>query len=695
MKESSNSAVLAIRPLKYQGEQILKKQWPDFLLSFKKLLIQIGSEAQDSSDELLLLDYDHPYTALTSFFESLDLIKKQKWKEEWGPVPIQVIFHLQKKKEPPALFRDYTASIWGALQQEVFYVTRALKLQWVQIFADKEIPHHQFIDAEEGMSQLSFSGDLSQFKRDKLMPSRYLAAQGSNKECFYCGMSNHIPAKCPSKLMSMETRGISMVGYLPFSEIDSYFKKVFTHQKKLEELLGSNIDAAEIRKQPALQVFLAYFDVYLVFQARFLGYIAFSVHPAWDGSGKIDRVKIDSRNLHTALDCLRVGQYKEAYDFMVVENQTIAGKQFYATVGQAFIALERGRWADMGQFLQLASGMASSEKETIYISLLLSRYHSLSGHPWKAEEIIQSVVNLYTDCQEVLYRKVQSMVDDGLGQQALQLLRKLAGAERHYFISILFDPALLPVTDMSESMLVSLVQAKEKEARENLVNAQGDYAELKNWFACEDEDLETNLSALSKLEKQFSRRSLYDVIDVVERAKALSMGSSRLRESKLDELNSQVDEAVINWGQYNSFWNSYPYKSFFRKFQSAMIVGKRKLVEARSVAGENLGEGRMRIKSGLSCLDSAKSMIGHMQKFKLVFDTFKMFGKKLIKIELIFTGLMLLFFPLVTVLLADHLSPRVVRLVSDPIFRKECIFVVNLLVAPFIAFMTTIREVTK
>ncbi|HIJ79300.1 MAG: hypothetical protein OEY01_09975 [Desulfobulbaceae bacterium] len=695
MKESIQSAVLAIRPLRYQGEQILKKQWPDFLISFKKLLIQIGREAKDSTDELLLLDYDHPYTALVSFLESLDLIKKQKWKQEWGPIPVQVIFHLHKKKEPPPLFRDSTASLWSALQAEALYVTRVLKLQWVQLFADKNLPVYQFVDGEEGLARLTFSGDLSQLKREKLLPSRYLAGQGTNKECFYCGMSNHVPSKCPTKMMDMETRGISLVGYLPFSEIDAHFQKVFTHQKKMEDLLGSNIGVAEIRKHPALQVFLAYFDVYLVYQARFLGYIAFSVHPAWDGSGKIDRVKIDSRNLHTGLDCLRVGQYKEAYELMVVENQTIAGKQFYATVGQAFIALERGRWADMGQFLQLAIGMASTEKEKIYISLLLSRYHSLSGHPWKAEEIIQSVANLYIDCQEVLYRKIQTMVDDGLGQQALQLLRKLAGGDRQYFMAILFDPALMPVTDMTESMLSALVQVKQKEARESLATAQSDYAELKNWFACEDEDLQTNLKVLVNLEEQFARRSLYDVIDVVERSKALSMGSSRLRENKLDELNSQVDEAVLTWDKFNNYWHGYPYKSFFGRFQGCLLAGKRKLVEARSVAGENLGEARKRKKLGLSYIDTARSMVDHMQKLKVVFDTLKIFGKKLIKAELILTGVMLLIFPLITVLLADQLSPRLVMLASDSVFKRECLFVANLLVAPFFAFAATLRAVSK
>ena len=218
MKEIDHSSLLAIHPLSYQGEQVLQDRWPAFLQALRKLLIQVGIEAPESTAELLLIYYDEPFAALSTFFESLESLKKQHWQANWGGVPIQVILHLHRKKDPPVDFCEATAPIWGVVQQEILHVTRALKLQWDQLFAGKKLPAHQFVDAGDGLFQLSFSGDLSELKRERLFTGRFLAAKGACPECFYCGMTNHAPAHCPSKQLTMDTRGLNLVGYLPLAK---------------------------------------------------------------------------------------------------------------------------------------------------------------------------------------------------------------------------------------------------------------------------------------------------------------------------------------------------------------------------------------------------------------------------------------------------------------------------------------------
>ncbi len=696
MKEIDHSSLLAIRPLSYQGEQVLQDRWPPFLQALRNLLVQVGIEAADSTAELLLIYYDEPFAALSTFFESLESLKKQQWQADWGAVPIQVILHLHRKKDPPVDFGEATAPVWGVLEQETPYVTRALKLQWNQLFAGKKLPAHQFVDAGDGLFQLCFSGDLSELKRDRLFTGRFLAAKGACPECFYCGMANHAPAHCPSKQLTMDTRGLNLVGYLPLPKIDGLFKQVMAEQKKMAELLATNIDAAQIRNDPALQVYVAYWDMYLIYQPRFLAYSAFSLLSSWDGGGKSDRVKVDSRNLHAGFDCLRVGQYKQAFDFMKAENQALGGKQFYATLGQAFVALERGRMGDMAHFLQMANSTASTEKEKIYISLLFARFHRLAGHPWKAEQLVSSVANLYVDCPELQYSLIQTKVHEGLGQQQMQLLRKLAAGDRRYFMIALMDPTLLPANSMVENVLSGLLDLKNKEAGENLAEAQEAWAQLQAWFGDEeDEELRTNLTVLANLEEQFRRRGVYDVLDVADRAKSLGMACPRLREARLEELNVQVDTAAMAWADYNAFWQEYPYQSFFRDFKSFLFAGKRKFVEARSIAGESLAKARARLQTGQAQVELLTGLVERMLKVKLALDTLATFLKKLMFAELVLSVLAFLSLPLITIVLPGMLGQDIVRLVKDPQMQKGCMVVLTLFLAPFFALALTIRSMSE
>ena len=696
MKDGKYALLLAVRPMHSLGEEALGKRWPDFLKAFRSLLLQVGVEVPGGDEQLYLLEYDEPYAALTSFFESLTLLKKKEWQGRGGAIPLQAILHLQRKKDPPPEFFTATSSLWSVLQPELFHVSRTLKVQWEQLFAGKKLPAHRFVDVEAGIFQVQFAEDASKIRREKLFPGRYLAAQGKYKECFYCGLANHVPANCPTKLLAMDARGVHLVGYQPLAQIDALFQKDMADPKAMPELLARAVaDPALLRKDPALQVILAYFDIYLIYQPRFLGYAAFSISPAWDGSGRLDRVKVGSRTLYNGLDCLRVGKYKEAFDLLAAESQAIAGKQFYATIGQAFISLERGRLGDMAQFLQMAGNLASTEKEKIYISLLLARFHSLAGHAWKAEQVMQSVVNLYADCQEVLYRAVQNSAALGGGQSAIPLIRKLTGSERRYFLALLMDPALLPIGSLVENVLTSVLEAKSKEARENFSVARNDYAELAAWVGEEDEELAGNLNALAHLEKQLARKSFYDLLDVAEKAKALSMACPRLREAKLDLLNEQVDEAALGWGAHSRYWQGYPYQMFFRDFSATLSTAKRKFVEARSVAGENLATAKARLAQGERYLADLQKMTERMQRLKVALDTLRAFVRKLLATELICSALMFLALPVITLLLADSLDPEFVRLVRDPRVQKKAMFVVNMLVAPFLALALTIRFMTR
>ncbi|MFZ5762687.1 MAG: hypothetical protein ACOY8P_07170 [Thermodesulfobacteriota bacterium] len=685
--------LLAIHNLPFMGERFLPGRWEGFIHDLRLILRSSGIESPDSRPELLLFNYDHPHTAITAFFEGLAQIKREyEWERAKGTLPLQIVFHLEKKGEVPPPFRVASGRVWEGVLHETVYLSRALKHQWERLMVGRKMPSHHFETEESGLFPLRFEGP-AEIKRERLFPYRQLIVKSGQRECFYCGMTTHKPGTCPSRLLATEDRAVQDVGYLSFAELAACFREAMANAGKLMEVLAAGLDGRALRENKLLQVFVAYFDLYLVYQPRYLRRIAFSIHPTWDGTGQSERIKVDSRNLQLGLDGLRVGQYNQAYELLMAENQLMGGKQFYATIGLAFLALERDRMDEVAHHLQIAGGMASNEKEKIYISLLLSRFHDLTGHPWKAEHAIQSILNLYVDCHEVNYRKVQLLVREGQGAKALKLIARLVEADRLYFMTALLDPVLLPVQGLVEDILAAHVQHAGELATEALTKANADYEALKKWFDGDDPDLAENLRALDQLEEQYARKAYYDFLDVATRAQELSRVAPRLREAKLEELNTRVDEAVLRWDRYNVLWSDYPYKPLFREFQELLRRGKRQLVESRSVASESLAQANGRLDSALTDVTGLQPVAERMQKVRIALDTLRVFGKKLVAVELVLFSVLLLLYPVLAMLLADQLGDTLVQMLRSGAFQRNVLFVTMGVVAPAIAFAQTVRAI--
>lgn len=688
--------LLAVHPLSFIGARLLGNRWGELVEDLRRGLRAAGVEAPDSNSDLLLVNYENPLAAVTSLFEQLDRLRKKfGWEGEKVPLPLQYILHLEKKNELPPNFRAADAPAWEGLAHETVYLSRALKLQWEQLVAGRpEIPAHQLQDDETGLVRLHFSNPAA-LRRKRLFPYRHLLVEPGRPVCFYCGMTGHPSAKCPSKLLTMDSLGITELGYQSLEMIGPNFKAAFADLRKMVALLGPGVELAQIRKDPVLQTFIAFFDSLIVYQPRYLWYLAFSIHPVWSGISQLQKIKLDSRNLQSGLDCLRVGQYEQARELLLAENQALGGKQFYATVGLAFVALERGRPEEMGHQLQLAVGLAEVEKEKIYVSLLLSRYHDIIGHVWKADHAIQAVANLFVDCHEVIYRRIQIAVKKGQGANVIKALGKLVEMNRLYFMIVLMDPVLLPIEGLVEDLLAAYPRAARAQAEEILAETKKEYERLRKWFDGDDKDFNSNLDALINIDKQMERGSYYDLVDVIKRARILRQSGPRLQESKIDQLNEQIDQAVLTWEQYQELWNHYPYQSFWRSFEALLRRTRRQLVESRTLAADSLSRGTKRLEAAKAGLKEVGPVLERMKKLRLALDTMKVFGGRLVMAELVMAGVLLVAYPVLTMLLAEQLGPELAALVRDPAAQKRSVFVAGALVAPMVAFAQTIKRMAK
>lgn len=696
------SILVAIHSRIHKGQELLGDKWMNFFHTLRNLLLKSGLEDPGSGADLLLFTYPHPYSAFSAVFESLHQVKEEfEWEDSFGAVPLQVIFHLEKQGDLPAPLREASSNLWNLLREEEPYVTRSLKLQWEVLMKEKSLPPHHFESEEMGLFLVEFL-DKSLIRKEKLFPHRGLSRKGNSKECFYCGMTNHKPSSCPSKLLTMEIQALSEVGYHPIALLSENFKEAFSQQEKTLNILAAGVTFSQIRKDLNLLVFIAYFDVFMVYQPRFLWNVAFaSLLSRWNDLGKLEMFAVDSQNLHLGFDCLRVGQYEQAEEFFVDESRRPKGKQFCATIGRAFVALELERYSDMGHFLESANTVAHTDNERIYIYLLLSRYYEIEGDLWKAEQTADNVFTVNRDCADGLYRQIQlSVAKGGFDEKGLQRLRALVMGEKEFFMIALMDPLLLPISGPIEDMLSSRVRTLLHEAEENLIQARIQCEELRSWLDEDDLQMQTYSDDLADLEKKFERQSYFDTIDVAERSKNMVSACYRIQEAKLDKLCDEIKNAVFRWEGYRNFWRTYTYQPFFKGFKEKLTEIREKLSVVRPLAEKNQGGEVYRkavgmLENVLTGLDSLRPFIAKMNWLKITFDTIKLFGKKLVIVEVFLLAVLLVFVPVLSVLSTDTVAASLLDLLKNPLFQKQVLFVVTMLIAPVVALAQTLWKIME
>ena len=689
--------LLALQALNHQGQNILGENWADFLLDLRQALAEKGKEDPASTEALLLFHFVQPDTACVALLESLTRLKKAyEWNESVGPLPLHIVLHLEKEGDPPCPVYDSAASFWDPLLYEQPYVTRPLKQQWGQDEVGENLVSPAFTEAGNGLYQLSLS--IPEISRVEIFPHRALPLAGPFSPCFYCGMTTHKPAACPGKMLTMATQGIFLAGYLPLGTVNELFGRAMSVQEKLANMMAAGLTAANIRQSPLLQVYLAYFDLNLIYQPRFLWNIAFSGNAKWEELTNSEAVSVDSHSLHLGLDCLRVGQHTQAEDFFVEESRRLKGKQFYATIGRAFVALELERDSDLEHFLEHAADIANSDKEKIYISLLQSRYYALHDDPWKAGRVLDSIFGLRRDLPEALYRQVQLMIQGDLREKGIQQLRALVADRKELFLTALMDPQLLAVAGAVEDLLTIRLQVQQQEAEENLGKAQAVCQDLQTWFVGEERPASL-FSDLAGLEKQFAQGGYYDIIDVAHKTQALLCACYRLQENALDGMKSDIAGMLATWETFRRYWRGYPYQSFFGNFQEILQVTRETLSAIENLAQQNMhGPLYQTVQERLAQVrekcEALRLLSARMAWIMILCDGAKLFGRKLLMTELFLLGFGALFFPLLAFFLAGD-AGGVIELLTNPWLQKQALLIVTLFVAPLFALGLTLWQMME
>lgn len=671
---------------------MLKEKWAHFIARLRSLLQQSGFEADDSKEALLLFTFTHPYSAITALSNYISTVHRELNGQmvSGQPIPIQIIIHLSPGDEINPPYRNPDADLWEFLGHEVIHISRPLKTSWEQLMAQKPLPPCTFTNEGEGLFKLQFASD--DIKMESLLSSRDLPNQGSEKPCFYCGMQSHRPGQCPSKLLTMNHDGLAAAGYLPFDQLNLAYQKVFTNPAAMTKILAAGINQAQIRKNPELMVFVGFLDINRVYQLRFLWHITFSRYSKWQSVFQAEPLQPDNKNLQLGLDCLRVGKYGQAEDFLLQECQPKSTRRFTAAIGLAFLTLEQRGLADMRNYLESAKSMATQPKERIYIDLLLARFYDLTGEIWKARDIVKNIIAANKDCPDAMYCKLQIEAKGNGSVEACQLVRYLIVDQRNFYLAALMDSSLIALQTKIEDLLSTKYGAIASSALGFLTMASHEISDLALWFDQHDQQMQANIAAVDSLQKCFERKSYFDVIDVEHKAKELTAKIRQLREAKLNELYEQINRVRASWERAYQFWMGYRYQVFFKDFPNRLLPVEKGLQEAHALAKKNEGAMYQKAVLLLHKAEQAMTAIIPMQNRMtwvcLACDSTISFSKKLVLTEI---GGVLLTSAIFYGLGQLPGSYELTALVTDPLFQKKATILTAFLIAPLLALSWTIK----
>ncbi len=683
--------IAIIHTLTYQGRK-LTGTWSELVSAFRSLMRQAALEMKGSSEILLLFSFSHPRVAISHVYESIARVKADfNWPTDRGPLPFQIVFHLQKKNDTTTNIFNPNAEFWNLLPLETPHVTRALRYRWQELMAGRKLPEHRFENEQGGLFRLVINNGES-LRTEKLFPHRDLTQRGNQPGCFYCGMTTHVPAACPAKLLPPQAMALQYLGYLAFADLADSFHRAMINSERLAGMMGTGLKPAQLRANSELLVYVGYFDLFRIFQPRFLFCSCFSVGARWLVSTG-ERLRIDNRNLHMGLDCLRVGKYAHAEELFQKEHSKTHGKQFHALIGLAFTALERGRRQDMATCLDRARSMARTERESVYAGLLQARYYLLENEYYKAKEAVGYALKARPDCLDARYLDIQIEVQERLEEKTLQNLQKLVEEEREFFLVALMDPHLLPIHGFVEEIQAALVFTITGRADVALRDARNDCRELAAWLEADDDHLRQNQETLANLEKKFARRSYFDLLDVESRCSGLSFSCKKLINEALQGREKAVDRAIDRYDRLQRFWQRYPHKLFFSKFGDTLAGSRRLLTKAEENLKKRTSEAYRQagelLDSGNRLLDRLQNTVSRMLWLQSALEGLGIFGKHLFLTE---TVLLLLSAVLFSAAGALPLPGRFADLLLTPLFQKQVTYIIVLVAAPALAIALTFRQ---
>ncbi len=521
-----------------------------------------------------------------------------------APPPFQVI--LEIGKEAAALTRRLFSNVDRLRPGHLYLAPRAAQNYRKVKTADWEILTQ--LEPLEG-TDLAELRLASSFKSEAIFGARDLPFLGRESECFYCGAFDHHPGDCPSKKLDLGQQALRALARIK------------------PEHVGGRFEKAWFKKDLRDPAYLAFFDLRLPYQLRFLIQLCGSEAERWEGLN-LRRSSPPKGPLFLALDALRVGGHEEARRLLdkLIEERPQDMRPFLVS---AFIAIESLDIDRALVFLEEAMDRARLPLERSYLYLIKARCLDLKGQSSLADEALKAAFRIDKSCSEALYAEALALSRMGVYDEAEARIRALVGQSASFWMKAFLEPNFIGWQLTLEEILSRHLTVAQEEALAHLTRAEEVVAGLKKVFSPEDEEVKAKEESLEEIRKAIYEGGIAAVEEARKAAAHLALDGQGMIVRRQREVVEGVRELIRRYDDLVIFWRDYPYKNKYASFGQALEEIKESLRELDILAKSDpqrhikkvMAESQ-RLEQAIAALESQK---GGLISYQTTMERFRYF----------------------------------------------------------------------
>ena len=358
--------------------------------------------------------------------------------------------------------------------------------------------------------------------------------EGGFRGCFYCGSPEHPVRQCPSKQLTGVTHRLEQLGYQPMAQILRLFQQ-------------QDLNAIAEGQAKESAVFEAFYEIALPYQLRFVQKIWLAtVNEDW---GSLVRQQLMTSHaligtrLWTGLDCLRVGRYDQAKEFLQSTVDSNPG-DYKPHVALGFLALEKDDAFRALQHWRKGLALTKTALQSAYLHLLIHRLYDMNGKTQMAYQELQKALGKDRYLHEARYRQMALLVKEGTTDDLLPRLRKLIQDDRSVYVKVMLDPAFATCREQFHPLLTSLCQDARTEALACLPQVTKDLSALREWYPQPEEEILAIERSFDRLNQHIKSESYFGYHDASHDGAALQTNIGRVLERRKKFLQREYTLAL-------------------------------------------------------------------------------------------------------------------------------------------------------
>lgn len=410
--------------------------------------------------------------------------------------------------------------------------------------------------------------------------------------CFYCGMTAHDAAHCPSKLIQKPTVFLDRLAYVPLNTIrDIYNDFLHDYLKPLEPAENEQRYTILFEQDQVTRFSLGFFSLYEISRI-FQIYFVYGLFTS-DNNTEASPYRSNG-SLLIGRDCLRVTRGNDADEWFaraIRENP----KDYRPYVDMGLTAIERMDPSQAIACFKRALSAADGEHIHRHITLLTARAYEVAGALSRACEDMGKIIDPAHLWHDGLYYYAVLLSKLGKRADAVSLLQKLVEHSHRYFLMILLDPSLSDVRDSIAPFIQHKYSQVYTTASQSMHLIEETFAEIRQFFTENDSEYQNAHRLYKQAKVLFHELSFGGLCDIP----GIEFEINRLHMHAVERRRSYAENVVLRNGSFLrtiSFYISrYPYRHAISKHDLQLLDHFKALYEQAQKAVNTISLERLQL----------------------------------------------------------------------------------------------------